>query len=353
MYSVLHKWARSRGHSTALLLSGAALALIATFVPRAVEHTPRQQAQPSEPPTAKVLLAAATKTAANPIGAGYWIVDSLGRVTARGAAKWFGNAPPGLFAPVVGIVPTADGNGYWLVAKDGGIFAFGDAPYFGNDRGTLSQGSVVGVAFKPGVNSGLTGPKGPAGPTGATGATGAIGPAGATGPAGAIGATGATGAIGPAGATGATGATGPKGPAGDPGAPGAPGPIGLTGPAGPQGPVGATGATGATGASNNVWAGEVVVTVTNGAITGCSSLYAFGPTTLSLTVGPFGCQLSGVPVVYVPVVTAFNNFGNQNNPAVLTDVDPNPGGSFDVNFTDIASNPTNIRFFYTATGAPS
>ena len=37
-----------------------------------------------------------------------------------------------LAAPIVAIVPTADGHGYWLVGADGGVFAFGDAHFHGS-----------------------------------------------------------------------------------------------------------------------------------------------------------------------------------------------------------------------------
>ena len=151
---------------------------------------------------------------------------------------------------------------------------------------------------------------------GERGRKGARGPKGNTGQQGNTGATGATGAQGPKGDTGATGATGA---------------------AGPQGP---------TGPSPDVYSGEVQVTVSGGAITGCTFTEANGPTTLTLSVGPFGCELSGIPsgtAEYIPVVTAFNNFGDENHPAVITDRVP---GSFQVGFMNLASNPGNLFFLY-------
>ena len=45
-------------------------------------------------------------------------------------APWTSQA---LNAPIVHIIPTADGGGYWLVAADGGVFSFGDAGFFGSN----------------------------------------------------------------------------------------------------------------------------------------------------------------------------------------------------------------------------
>ena len=38
---------------------------------------------------------------------------------------------PKLSAPIVGMVPSADGGGYFMVSSDGGVFAFGDAQFAG------------------------------------------------------------------------------------------------------------------------------------------------------------------------------------------------------------------------------
>jgi hypothetical protein len=75
---------------------------------------------------------------------GYWLVATDGGVFAFGDASYVGSLPADgigpvgastghhLSAPIVGIVPTADGKGYLMVAKDGGVFAFGDAHYEGS-----------------------------------------------------------------------------------------------------------------------------------------------------------------------------------------------------------------------------
>ncbi|MGD0808770.1 MAG: G1 family glutamic endopeptidase [Acidimicrobiales bacterium] len=77
-------------------------------------------------------------------GDGYWLVATDGGVFAFGDASYVGSLPADgvgpvgaktghhLAAPIVGIVPTADGKGYLMVAKDGGVFAFGDAHYEGS-----------------------------------------------------------------------------------------------------------------------------------------------------------------------------------------------------------------------------
>ncbi len=85
--------------------------------------------------------------AARPDGAGYWVVDAAGGVSAHGAAAYFGSmAGFQLNAPIGHIVATADGRGYWLVASDGGIFAFGDAPFFGSMGAVHLNAPVVDIA---------------------------------------------------------------------------------------------------------------------------------------------------------------------------------------------------------------
>jgi hypothetical protein len=75
---------------------------------------------------------------------GYWLVASDGGMFAFGDAGFYGSipglglAPAGssdpkrLNAPIVGVVPSADGGGYFMVAADGGVFAFGDATFEGS-----------------------------------------------------------------------------------------------------------------------------------------------------------------------------------------------------------------------------
>jgi hypothetical protein len=77
---------------------------------------------------------------------GYWLVGSDGGIFTFGSAQFYGST--GAFhlqRPVVGIVPTTDRRGYWLDASDGGVFAFGDSGYFG---------SIPGLGLHP-AGSGL------------------------------------------------------------------------------------------------------------------------------------------------------------------------------------------------------
>ena len=75
--------------------------------------------------------------APTPATDGYWLVGSDGGIFTFGSAQFHGSTG-GLILqrPVVGISPTADRGGYWLVASDGGIFAFGDAGFYGSIPGT-------------------------------------------------------------------------------------------------------------------------------------------------------------------------------------------------------------------------
>jgi len=77
---------------------------------------------------------------------GYWLVGSDGGIFTFGSAQFYGSTGSlTLQRPVVGIVPTADRAGYWLDASDGGIFAFGDAGFYG---------SIPGLGLHP-AGSGL------------------------------------------------------------------------------------------------------------------------------------------------------------------------------------------------------
>ena len=89
---------------------------------------------------------------------GYWLDASDGGVFSFGDAGFYGSIPGlglhpagsglphSLNAPVVGMVPTADGDGYFMVASDGGVFAFGDARFEGSCPGIGGcAGAVVAV----------------------------------------------------------------------------------------------------------------------------------------------------------------------------------------------------------------
>jgi hypothetical protein len=67
---------------------------------------------------------------------GYWLVGSDGGIFSFGSAQFYGSTGSlTLQRPVVGITPTADDKGYWLVASDGGIFSFGNAGFYGSIPG--------------------------------------------------------------------------------------------------------------------------------------------------------------------------------------------------------------------------
>ncbi len=67
---------------------------------------------------------------------GYWLVGSDGGIFTFGSAVFHGSTGSlRLQRPVVGIVPTADKGGYWLDASDGGVFAFGDSGFYGSVPG--------------------------------------------------------------------------------------------------------------------------------------------------------------------------------------------------------------------------
>ncbi len=77
---------------------------------------------------------------------GYWLVGSDGGIFTFGSAQFYGSTGSlRLQRPVVGIVPTADRGGYWLDASDGGVFAFGDSGFYG---------SIPGLGLHP-ADSGL------------------------------------------------------------------------------------------------------------------------------------------------------------------------------------------------------
>ncbi len=77
---------------------------------------------------------------------GYWLVGSDGGIFTFGNAQFYGSTGNlHLQRPVVSITPTANDGGYWLVASDGGIFSFGDAGFYG---------SIPGLGIDP-AGSGL------------------------------------------------------------------------------------------------------------------------------------------------------------------------------------------------------
>ncbi len=93
------------------------------------------------------LPAGAVGVAVADAGAGYWVVDSAGKVVAHGSARNYGSiavADPG--SRVVGIAATPDGRGYWLASADGRVHPFGDARALGSLVGHAPGATVVGIA---------------------------------------------------------------------------------------------------------------------------------------------------------------------------------------------------------------
>ena len=85
---------------------------------------------PPPPPTTT------TTTPVPTVTHGYWLVGSDGGIFSFGSAQFYGSTGSlRLQRPVVGIVPTADRGGYWLDASDGGVFAFGDSGFYGSIPG--------------------------------------------------------------------------------------------------------------------------------------------------------------------------------------------------------------------------
>ena len=95
---------------------------------------------------------------------GYWLDASDGGVFAfnagfYGSIPGLGLNPAGsglahsLNAPIVGMVPSADGGGYFMVASDGGVFAFGDARFAGSCPG-IGGCSGTAVAVAPDASGG-------------------------------------------------------------------------------------------------------------------------------------------------------------------------------------------------------
>ncbi len=90
--------------------------------------TPRSSQTPPEPST--------PSATPPPAPHGYWLVGSDGGIFTFGSAQFYGSTGSlHLQRPVVGIVPTTDRAGYWLDASDGGIFAFGNAGFYGSIPG--------------------------------------------------------------------------------------------------------------------------------------------------------------------------------------------------------------------------
>ena len=107
---------------------------------------PTRPTTPSSTPPGAFSVTGGPPPPPPPPAHGYWLVGSDGGIFTFGSATFHGSTGSlRLQRPVVGITPTADQGGYWLVASDGGIFAFGDAGF---------HGSIPGLGLEP-AGSGL------------------------------------------------------------------------------------------------------------------------------------------------------------------------------------------------------
>jgi ribosomal protein L24E len=89
----------------------------------------------------------ARAVAATPAGDGVWVFTARGRVFALGAAPLLGDVSTlRLNRPIVAAAAAPDGKGYWMVASDGGVFAFGSAKFFGSAARLRLNRPVVGIA---------------------------------------------------------------------------------------------------------------------------------------------------------------------------------------------------------------
>lgn len=103
--------------------------------------------QPSAPPAQSAptqsLSAPAVGSAANPVGAGHWILMANGGVVNQGGATWYGSPasqfPSGVPSTPVAIAATPDGKGYWVLSKAGNVWNYGDATWYGSPYGKTSS----------------------------------------------------------------------------------------------------------------------------------------------------------------------------------------------------------------------
>jgi hypothetical protein len=125
-------------------------------------------------------------------GGGYFMVASDGGVFSFGDAKFEGSCPGigGCAGKAVAVAPDASGNGYWVVTSTGSVYTFGDAPYFGAP-GPQSSAITSMVRTPDGQGYWILDADGQVFPFGSAGGHGSV-PANSTGgldPAAAIAAT--------------------------------------------------------------------------------------------------------------------------------------------------------------------
>jgi len=92
------------------------------------------------------LRATAASLQATESGRGYWIVDQAGKVHAYGDAADHGDMTgTDLDGPILRIEVRPSGTGYWLVADDGGVFSFGGAAFYGSMGAIPLDGPVISM----------------------------------------------------------------------------------------------------------------------------------------------------------------------------------------------------------------
>ncbi len=113
-----------------------------TFVSVTTANPPPTSTTTTTAPTTTTTIPPTTTTSSSPVASpspaphGYWLVGGDGGIFTFGSAQFHGSTGSiRLSRPVVGITPTKDAGGYWLVASDGGIFTFGDAGFYGSIPG--------------------------------------------------------------------------------------------------------------------------------------------------------------------------------------------------------------------------
>lgn len=95
-------------------------------------------APPSNPP----------RSPGSAVGAGYWVIDTSGVVSALGDAGWYGDLRSTGVTPVA-IAGLPGGGGYWIVDGRGVVYAFGAAPHLGDLSGYSLASPIKSIVVHP------------------------------------------------------------------------------------------------------------------------------------------------------------------------------------------------------------
>jgi hypothetical protein len=91
-----------------------------------------------------------TSLSGTPSGNGYWLFTTRGRALPFGDARFLGDlGNVRLNDPIIASAATPTGNGYYMVGSDGGMFAFGDARFRGSTGSLRLNRPIVGIAPDP------------------------------------------------------------------------------------------------------------------------------------------------------------------------------------------------------------